>query len=259
MLGAPIVSVRRDRGEWIVNDSLRAPLLVGAAGSRCPVARMMNGAGRGRPLVVAREAEARVSAAELETIAIESDVPELFFCRDLQGYGWCVRKGDYLNVGLGRLDPRSLPEATARFAAFLETTRRIPPHFPWRWRGHAYAVHATPHGRVIDDGVVLIGDAAGVADSQSGEGIRQAIESGLLAAETIVAARGQFSRDRLEPYAAGVAARLADAPLSGAVARLVPDMAKAIVAGQLLRIPAFVKRIVIDEWFLHRHQIALAR
>jgi flavin-dependent dehydrogenase len=258
MLGVPITTLRRDRAEWIVNDAIRAPLLVGAGGSGCPVARMMNGAGRGRPLVVAREAEARVGAAQLETIAIEADAPALFFCRDLQGYGWCVRKGEYLNVGLGRLDPRSLPAATERFVAFLEATRTIPRHFPWRWRGHAYAVHAAPRGRMIDDGVVLIGDAAGLADPQSGEGIRQAIESGLLAAQTIVDARGQFSRDRLEPYAAGVAARFADAPLSGAVARLVPDAVKAMVAGRLLRIPAFVRRVVIDEWFLHRRQLALA-
>jgi flavin-dependent dehydrogenase len=259
MLGVPIASVRKDGGEWVVNDAIRAPLLVGAGGSSCPVARMMNGAGRGRPLVVAREAEARVGAAELEAIAIEADVPELFFCRDLQGYGWCVRKGDYLNVGLGRLDPRSLPAATQAFVAFLEATGRIPRQFPWRWRGHSYAVHAAPRGKMIDDGVMLIGDAAGLADPQSGEGIRQAIESGLLAAATIVEARGQCSRDRLAPYAAGVAARFADAPLSGVAARLVPDTVKAVMAGQLLRIPAFVRRVVIDEWFLHRRQPALAQ
>jgi geranylgeranyl reductase family protein len=259
MLGVPIASLRRERGEWIVNDAIRAPLLVGAGGSGCPVARMMNGPARDRPLVVAREAEARVGAAELAAIAIEPNVPELFFCRDLQGYGWCVRKGEYLNVGLGRLDPRSLPAATRRFAAFLETTRRIPRQFPWRWRGHSYAVHAAPRRKLVDDGVMLIGDAAGVADPQSGEGIRQAIESGLLAAEAIVEARGAFSRDRLEPYATGIAARFADAHLSDVAARLVPDAVKAIMAGQLLRIPAFVKRVVIDEWFLHLRQPALVR
>jgi len=258
MLGAPIAGLRRGRGEWIVNDAIRAPLLVGAGGSGCPVARMLNGAVRRRPLVVAREAEARIGAADLAAIAIDADVPELFFCRDLQGYGWCVRKGEYLNVGLGRLDPRSLPAATQAFVAFLEATRRIPRQFPWRWRGHSYAVHMAPRGTMIDDGVMLIGDAAGVADPQSGEGIRQAVESGLLAAATIVEARGQFSRDRLEPYAARVAARFADAPLSGAAARLVPDTVKALVAGQILRIPAFVRRVVIDEWFLHRYQPALA-
>src|SRR5205823_4286300 len=148
--------------------------------------------------VVAQEAESRIDPATAEALAVEPETPELFFCRDLQGYGWCVRKGDYLNVGLGRLDPRSLPAATARFVAFLEARRKIPTHSPWRWRGHAYAVNAAPR-RVVDDGVVLVGDAAGMADSQSGEGIRQAVESGLLAGRTIVEARGQYSRDRLEP------------------------------------------------------------
>jgi len=74
MLGVPITSVRKGHGSWVVNDAIRAPLLVGAGGSSCPVARMMNGPGRGRPLVVAREAEARIGAAELATIAIDADV-----------------------------------------------------------------------------------------------------------------------------------------------------------------------------------------
>src|SRR5258708_4485167 len=182
----------------MVNDAIRAPLLVGAGGSGCAVARMLGG-GRDSPVVVAREAEERIGAADRAEIATVLHVPELFFCRDLQGYGWCVRKGHYLNVGLGRLDPRSLPAATDRFVSFLEKTDRIPVHFPWRWRGHSYTVHPIGPKRMIDDGVVLIGDAASVADSQSGEGIRQAIESGLLAADTIVHANGGFTQDRLEP------------------------------------------------------------
>src|SRR4029079_18360225 len=143
---------------------------------------------------------------------------------------WCVRKGQYLNVGLGRLDPRALPAATDRFVSFLEKTDRIPPRFPWRWRGHSYAVQTTPPKRIIDDGVVLIGDAAGVADPQSGEGIRQAVESGLLAADTVVDAHGGLTRDQLEPYATAVMARY-DVPPFRAVAWLVPDALKTLVAG----------------------------
>jgi flavin-dependent dehydrogenase len=44
--------------------------------------------------------------------------------------------------------------------------------------------------------VVLIGDAAGLAYAQSGEGIRPAIESGLLAAGAIVAAGGDMRTRR---------------------------------------------------------------
>jgi geranylgeranyl reductase family protein len=256
-LGAPVTSIRRDHGQWIVNDGIRAPMLVGAGGSGCPVARMLNGVMHARPFVVAREAESRIGAAGLESLAIEPDVPELFFCRDLQGYGWCVRKGEFLNVGLGRLDPRSLPAATVRFVAFLEARKKIPPRFPWRWRGHAYAVNAAPPRRVVDAGVLLAGDAAGIADPQSGEGIRQAVESGLLAARAIIEADGRCARDRLEPYAARLQARFADAPIPVALGRIVPDRVKIALGGLLLEAPPFVRHVVLDRWFLHRHQLAL--
>ena len=53
-----------------------------------------------------------------------------------------------------------------------------------------------------------VGDAAGLAHSCSGEGILPAIESGLLAAETVLAARGRYDASGLEPYRHAVAQRL---------------------------------------------------
>jgi hypothetical protein len=38
---------------------------------------------------------------------------------------------------------------------------------------------------------------------------------------------------------------------------MVPERVKAVVAGRLLKVPTFVKRVVLDQWFLHRHQLAL--
>src|SRR3984893_1609180 len=142
-LGAPITSIRMNGGQWIVNDAFRAPMLVGAGGSGCPVARMLNGSVRsGGPLVIAQEAEPHLDAADRESLAVDGKAPELFFCRDLQGYGWCVRKGEYLYVGLGRLDPRSLPAATARFVAFLEARQTVRARVSRRRRGRSYAVNA---------------------------------------------------------------------------------------------------------------------
>ena len=54
----------------------------------------------------------------------------------------------------------------------------------------------------MDEGVLLIGDAAGMAYSPSGEGIRPAVESGLLAADVILEAAGDYRLARLEPYRA---------------------------------------------------------
>ena len=53
---------------------------------------------------------------------------------------------------------------------------------------------------ILDDGVLLIGDAAGLAYPESGEGIRPAIESGLIAAHAILSAEGNYSAKNLTLY-----------------------------------------------------------
>ena len=128
---------------------------------------------------------------------------------------------------------------------------------PPRWRGHAYAVYNSPHRRAVDAGVMLVGDAAALAYAQSGEGIRPAVESGLLAAETIVAANGDYTRSRLEPYEARLRSRFGTGTVSTALSGVVPASVGAALARRLLATPAFVRHVVLDRWFLHRHQPAL--
>ena len=189
----PSQSIRRDGLRWTVNDCLTAPMLVGAGGHFCPVARMLNGSSEGAALVVAQEAEFAIDPRDVSSFTTVPERPELYFSRALNGYGWCLRKENYLNIGFGHLDRRRLPSATAEFAAFLKTEGRIPAHVSCRWKGHAYVLSGSPRRRV-DDGVLLVGDAAGLAYPQSGEGIRPAIESGLIAASTIIEAHGQYTR-----------------------------------------------------------------
>jgi len=252
-----LATVQDTGGGWLVNDSIRTPLLIGAGGHFCPVSKWLNGPMSGAAVVVAQEAEFPIESHGATWSAVDGAAPELYFCGDLKGYGWCFRKGDYLNVGLGRLDRRSLPRATAEFMAFLAARGRISSDTRPQWRGHAYAVYDTPHRRVVDAGVMLVGDAAALAYAQSGEGIRPAVESGLLAAETIIAARGDYSQPRLEPYAARLRTRFGTGTVSTALSGIVPPRVGAALARKLLKTPAFVRHVVLDRWFLHRHQPAL--
>lgn len=251
-LGAPVTSLRRDGRHWIVNDAIRAPMLIGAGGQFCPVARWLNGPVNAAPLVIAQEAEWPIDPADAAS-AVSGETPELYFCRDLKGYGWCVRKGDYLNVGLGRLDRQSLPKATAGFLAFLRERRGISSH-SWRWRGHAYGLYDSGRRRIVDAGVLLLGDAAGLAYAQSGEGIRPAIESALLGAATIIAANGQYTTDALKPYEKRLQARLGAGLLARTLSGIVPDGFGTELGGRLLEVPAFVRHVVLDRWFLRRNE-----
>ena len=91
-------------------------MLVGAGGHFCPVGRMLNGARQEGPSLLPRS----WSCCSIDArAAINGETPELYFAPDLTGYGWCLRKGEYVNVGLGRLDPRGLPAKTAQFIHFL--------------------------------------------------------------------------------------------------------------------------------------------
>ena len=104
---------------------------------------------------------------------------------------------------------------------------------------------------------MLVGDAAGLAYPQSGEGIRPAIESGLLAAATIVEANGQYTRGRLEPYQERFHARFGTGPLSRALSRILPAGFGTGIARRLLETPAFVEHVVLNRWFLRAHEAAL--
>ncbi len=191
----------------MINGEISAAVVVGAGGHFCPIARQVNGPPSQAALVRAQEAEFPIPAEEADAFAIDPSQPELYFSPDLRGYGWCFRKQGYMNIGIGRLGRDPVPKAYADFIAFLRDRRKVPATGTWRPRGHAYLLYERHTRRVVDDRLLLIGDAAGLAVPQSGEGIRPAIESGVMAAETLVAASGDYSSGNLEGYEARLRAR----------------------------------------------------
>jgi flavin-dependent dehydrogenase len=100
-LGQTISTIERVRDRWLVNGTTSAPMLVGAGGHFCPVARHVDPRIDAERLVVARETEFPIES-DRQGWRVTPGVPEIYFCRDLMGYGWCFLKGAYLNVGLGR-------------------------------------------------------------------------------------------------------------------------------------------------------------
>jgi geranylgeranyl reductase family protein len=247
-VGEAVTDVRREGHEWILNGRFAAPVLVGAGGHFCPVARRLAPAGRDEP-VVAQEVEFRLQGPALEGCRVEPERPELYFSPDLLGYGWCFRKGDYLNVGLGRRDREGLPQHVETFLDWLVATGRVAASPRAGWRGHAYLVREATSRRVSADGVLLVGDAAGLAAAASGEGILPAIVSGQLAAEAILEAGGALDRARLgRVYEQRLCDELGAAPRP----RRPPGAFTTAVGAALLATPWFARHVVLDRWFLHR-------
>lgn len=254
LLGTPVRSIARTASGWTVNECLQAPLLIGAGGHFCPVARLVGARDiPGASVVAAQEAEFRLSAEEVAACNVDPRTPQLFFCRDLKGYGWCFRKEDHLNVGLGRREGGGLSTHVAEFCQFLRQRGSLGFDIACRFHGHAYQLYERASPTLYDDGVLLIGDAAGLAYPQSGEGIRPAVESGLIAADVVSRTAGDYSAEALAVYAARMRARFGQ-PRTPGVTRWIPHGWLEHAAARLLTSRKFAERVVIDRWFLHRRQ-----
>lgn len=130
-----------------------------------------------------------------------------FDAAPLPGYGWVFPVSDTTaNVGVGYLPTRRSPPTTrAALERFLQ-------HRPLRTILDGARMAAAPRSypiRVdfltaptVGDGLLLVGEAAGLVNPLTGEGIDYALESGRLAAEHIAAmvVDGDLSAARLAAY-----------------------------------------------------------
>ena len=251
-LATAVKSINRNNGNWVINDQWQAPLLVGAGGHFCPVARLLgDGPGKHETVVAAKEVEFEMTPEQARVCEARGDTPELWFCRDLKGYAWVFRKGSYLNIGLGREDNHRLSDHLEAFVEEMKQSGRLPSDLPGRFKGHAYLLYAHANRPLVDDGVLLIGDAAGLAYTQSGEGIRPAIESALMAANVIKAAT-DYSALSLQSYGERIAERFGTRATDQEPGFEVPDWLKQPIASTLMRSHWFTRKVVTEKWFLHQ-------
>jgi flavin-dependent dehydrogenase len=255
--GEPLSDLRWSGERWIVNGAMSTPIVIGAGGHFCPVARRLNPQRTATSVVAALEAEVPLSDRQRACIRVDPSMPQLYFHDDLSGYGWCLLKETFLNVGIGRLDSPDLPRRARGFLSFLISEHAVPSDVPIRFRGHAYLVSSSPSRRSTGDHVLLAGDSAGLADPHSGEGIRPAIESGILAADAIISAGGRYRRDDLEGYRQQLLARFTSSGQHSITAVLPPWLVRRLAHG-LLANQWFTRHVVLDRWFLGRDRPPLA-
>ena len=250
-LGEAAVTLQRQNDGWLVNGRIQTRLLIGAGGHFCPVARVLGARISQENTIVAMVGEFAMTPEQARLCPVQGDTPTLYFCRDLLGYGWLMRKGNYLNMGLGRLDRQNIGQHLREFQTFLEQRGEMPSSLAEGFHGHAYLLYGGNNGRSrVSDGALLIGDAAGIAHRQSGEGILPAIESAILAADTVIAAKGDYRRSCLEPYVAHLATRLGNGGRESAASPRMSGLAR-FLGARFFESRWFARHIVLNRWFLH--------
>jgi geranylgeranyl reductase family protein len=195
------------RGEEV---TYRAPLVVAADGNSTRLSLAMGLRKRDdRPMGVA--VRTYYTSPRTDDDWLESWLELWDGDRLLPGYGWIFGVGDgTVNVGLGILNSSTAfgnVDYKDLLVRWLDTTpeewgfREANRTQPIRGAALPMGFNRTPH---YTRGMLLVGDAGGMVNPFNGEGIAYAMESGSLAAETIVQALGRSSdagRERaLEGY-----------------------------------------------------------
>lgn len=164
-------------------EQFTAAVLIGADGANGTVARLTgfdDGGARG----IALEGNFSVEPAEL---SVWRGLMAFDFGDAKGGYGWAFPKGDHVNVGVGGW--RSTGPELRGMLGTLAGRYGFDPSGAWGVRGHHLPVRR-PGSRVSRGRVMLAGDAAGLVDPLTGEGIYAAVYSGRAAAR----AAGSFIR-----------------------------------------------------------------
>ena len=188
----------------------RAPIVVAADGNSSRLSLSMGLTKRDdRPLGVAVRTYFRSPRHEDDWL--ESWLELWDRDRLLPGYGWIFGVGDGTsNVGLGILNSSPAFSNVDYRALLMRWAASMPKEWgyvpeemvgPIRGAALPMGFNRTPH---LHKGMLLVGDAGGMVNPFNGEGIAYAMESGRIAAETIVASLAEGSdraRDvRLSTY-----------------------------------------------------------
>jgi geranylgeranyl reductase family protein len=183
-----------------------APVLIGADGSNGQTRRLEHSLRRNDEALPPSEPtwythgfalEATVPYAALPTPLPAGDAPHdlVFDFAPLPGgYGWLFPKGDHINIGVGAFAPSSSTSPTDLKAVtrqlLLDYThqklglRNLPSGEPLHITGQALGMGG--HSYIPQGRILLTGDAAGLVDPLTGEGIHSAIVSGQAAAAAIL-------------------------------------------------------------------------
>src|SRR5581483_4999761 len=100
------------------------------------------------------------------------------------GYGWIFPKGDHVNVGVGGWESEG-PRLRSHLRGMCEAYG-IDPDAATATRGYRLPMRR-PGAALVRGNALAIGDAAGLVDPFSGDGMYEAFYSGKLAAEAVLA------------------------------------------------------------------------
>ena len=195
-----VQNIKKYDDYYIIDDRYRCTYLIGAGGTNCPVYRtfLKNLHPRAKDLLVV--------TYEDEFLYEPQDCNcHLWFLQNkLPGYSWFLPKSNgYVNIGIGGFFEKLKARSTNiknHWNFFIETLNRCSLVNKYRPNAKGYAYYVRGNLDVVSmDRIFLVGDAAGLATKDVGEGIGPAVQSGIICADAIITGK-EFSLSSVKKY-----------------------------------------------------------
>jgi len=194
-----LVTIRNNEDDSLIEASV----VVGAGGFSCQVGRWAGIRRQWRITEFCKCLEYEAYNLNLQ----ESDRFHLGFGEEFpDGYGWVFPTGKKTaNIGVG-VDPKCNTEKALRY--YINEYPFVKDLIGGKYSiknirgGGIPMIGPLPDDEIVADGILLVGDAAGIVDPITGEGITPSMLSGIAAGETIVEAgrKRMFKKDILKKY-----------------------------------------------------------
>jgi len=177
-------NIKRQDGFYIIDDVYKCKYLIGAGGSHCPVYISFFKSVHPRSKIH----EVCCLEEEIKYDYTEKATRCWFYEHNMQGYSWCVSKNDgYLNIGVGGLFKAKKVNIKEHWDALVKKLDAldIVKNYEFKPKGYVYQIRG-PVEQCRIDNAFIIGDSAGLATTDLGEGIGPAVESAMRAADAII-------------------------------------------------------------------------
>ncbi len=176
--------VHVEPGGIVLDERFRAQVVVAADGAHSAVRQSLTGPRRGRRAIALR------GYAPTAPGWVGRQVIRYADGRPQPSYAWAFDRGDgWSNVGYGELADEGPPPSRRLLLDQLERLLPGTVEHAERWRGHHLPLSGRGWGSEQPAGRVLyVGDAAGLVNPMTGEGIYYAVATGALAGRTAMSA-----------------------------------------------------------------------
>lgn len=194
-----VSNVKKSDSQFTIQNKYSSRYIIGADGVNSVIRTTFNLGEKKRPLNLGLRSIIELPESEVDNFLIDKETFEFYFQNHHPGYGWIFGLRNAINIGIGTKMTNPASKKIMKLfvkKAFKLRKMKVP---SYKIEGFPIPNSKLPK-QFSKNKVFLVGDAGGLVDPVSGEGVHYAVRSGKIVADTILKDSYQPMQENLDRY-----------------------------------------------------------